>query len=116
MASTRTSSTLRPPERGEIGDVEAERIVAADVTADVEAVEDDRGFAIGGVEFDGDALTGVGGRQFKDAAIPADAGGGIGPAQRIKALALQRRIVLERQLDGPIVRQIDGLPVAVVEG
>ena len=38
--------------RGEIGDVEAERIVAADVPADVEAVEDHHGLAIDAVELD----------------------------------------------------------------
>jgi hypothetical protein len=56
------------------------------------------------------------GGQFEDAAIPADAGGRISAAQRIEALAGQRGIVFEGQLDGPVVRQIDGLPVAVVEG
>ena len=107
---------VAPAGIGEIGDVEAERIVAADVAADVEAVEDDHGLAVGAVEFDGDALAGVGGGKFEDAAIPADAGGGVGAAQRIIALALERGIVLEGQLDGPIVGQIERLPVAVVEG
>src|ERR1019366_2316689 len=51
---------------GEIGYVEAERIITADVPADVEAVEDDRGFAIRAVELDGDALTGVAGRELED--------------------------------------------------
>ena len=63
-----------------------------------------------------DALAGIGGGQLEDAAIPAHAGGRVVPSQRVEAFAGQRGIVLERQLDGPIVGQIDGSPVAVVEG
>ncbi len=101
---------------GEIGDVETERIVAAAVAADVEAVEDHHRLAVGAVELEGDALACVVCRKLENAAIPADARRGIVAAQRIEAFAEQRGIVLERQLDGPVVRQIDGLPVAVVEG
>ena len=59
---------------GEVGHVEAEWIVAAAVPADVEAVEDHHGLAVGAVEFEGDALAGVGRWDLEDAAIPADAG------------------------------------------
>ncbi len=98
-----------------IGYVEAERIIAADVPANVEAVEDDGGLAIRAIEFDGDALASVRSREFEDAAIPADAGGRVRAPQRIEPLAGERWIVLEGQFDGPVVRQIDGLPVVVVE-
>ena len=94
---------------GEIGHVEAERVVAADVPADVEAVEDDRGLAVGGVEFDGDALARVGGREFEDAAIPADAGGRVGAAQRIEALAGKRRDRFGRAIRWPS-READRRP------
>ncbi len=101
--------------RDEIGDVKAKRIVAADVAADIKAVQNDAGFTIRGVELDGDAPAGVGSRQLENAAVPANAGGGIRAAQRIKTLAGERRVVGKRQVDGPIVRQIDGLPIVIVE-
>src|ERR1039458_3711324 len=71
---------------GEISYVEAEGVVAAEVPADVEAVEDDGGLAIGGVEIQRDAFTRVGGREVEGASIPADAGGGVSPPQWIEPL------------------------------
>ena len=86
---------------GKIGDVEAEGIVAAAVAADVEAVEDHHGFAVGAVELDRDALARVRRGKLEDAAVPADAGRRIVAAERIEAFARQRGIVLERAARWP---------------
>ena len=107
---------VRSAGQGEIGQVEAERIVAAAVPADVVAIEDDHRFPVGAVELDRDPPAGIGGGQVEDAAVPAHAGLRVVAPQRVGALAGQRRVVLERQFDGPVVRQVHRLPVAVVVG
>ena len=61
-----------------------------------------------------DALSLVGSKH-EDAAIPAHAGFRISATNRIKAFAIQRGIVLEWQLNHPVMRQIDRLPVAVIK-
>src|SRR5208337_1473758 len=86
------------------------------VLADVEAVEDHRGLAVGAVELERNPLALVRVGHFEDPPVPADARGRVIAAEWVEALAEKCGIVCERQLDGPIVRQIDRLPVAVVEG
>ena len=49
----------------EIRQVKAEWIVSADVTSDVEPVEDDHGFAIDAIELHGDVLACIGGGMSK---------------------------------------------------
>ena len=101
---------------GEIGDIETERIVAAAVLADVETVEDHHGLAVSAVELKRNPLALVRLGHFEDSSVPADARGWVIAAQRIETLAKKRGVVGKRQLDGPIVRQIERFPVAVVEG
>src|SRR5450631_312736 len=79
--------------------------------ADKEAVEYHGGLPVCAVEFDPDALAGVLRRQLKDAPVPAHTGLWILAAERIEALALQVGVILEGQLDGPVVGQIDTAPV-----
>ena len=102
-------------EGGQIGDVETERRIPAHRRIEVVAVEHDDGIAEHAVEFQRDAPAGIGGGQVEDAPVPADAGRRIIAAQRIRAVVGERARVFERQLDGPIVRQIDLLPGTVVE-
>ena len=98
----------------EFGHVKAERIVSTAVAPNVKAVEDHHRFPVRAIELQGDALIRVGGGKLEDAAIPAYARRRVGPPQGVEALALQRGVVLERQLDRPIVGQIHAPPVAIV--
>src|SRR5581483_9803669 len=86
------------------------------VLADVEAVEGDEAFAVGAVEFKTDTLAGVGGGQVEDTAIPADTSGCIGSAEGVKAFAGERGVIGKGQLNSPVMGQVDGSPVTVVEG
>ncbi len=101
---------------GEVGNVEAERIVTTAVPPDVEAVQHDHGLAVCAVELEGDAFAGIFGRKVENAAVPTHAGGRVFTAQRVITLAQQVWVVLKRQLDGPIMGQIEAPPVAIVEG
>src|ERR1035441_2185706 len=69
-----------------IADVVAERRVAAEILAQVMAVEDDDGIAVDPVKFGRRAAARVGSRQIKDAAVPADGRGRILTAQRVAAV------------------------------
>ncbi|MEI9974863.1 MAG: hypothetical protein WDO73_24115 [Ignavibacteriota bacterium] len=71
--------------------------------------------AIYAVEFQGDAAAQVGCRDVEHAAVPADAGRGKSAPDGVEAVVLEGRIILEGQLDGPIVRQIELAPPAIVE-
>ena len=86
---------VRAAREREIGQVEAERIVAATVPANVVAVEDDHGFPVDAVEFDRDSPARVRRGNIEDPAVPAHAGFRVVASQRIGAFAGQRRIVLE---------------------
>ena len=100
----------------EVGQIETERIVSSGVVPDVEVVECHHGFAIRTIKFHRDAFARIFSRQLKDAPIPADARGWILFSQRVETLRSQCRIVLERQLDSPVMRQVERMPCAVVKG
>ncbi len=114
---------VRLARSGEVGDVDAEGGVAALVRSDDEAVEDDEAVARDTVEFECEAPPGILGRDRQHAAIPADAGRGPQPADRLEPLIgagaieirARRAELLERQIDRPVVRQVDRLPLLVVE-
>jgi hypothetical protein len=113
---------------GDVGDVDAERAVAAVLLFEDVAVDDDQGVAHRAVELDRQSLACVGGGQGEGSLVPADAGLGelaaqgfvaVGGAQ-VLVVGLAGRdvggIVDEGQLDGPVVGQGDGRPGGGVEG
>src|SRR5690242_17965259 len=101
---------------GKVGHIEAKWVVTAAMPADVEAVKDDHRLPIGAVKFKRDTLALVGLIELKDTPVPTDTCLWIIAAQGVKSLACERRIVDEWQFNRPIVRQINRLPVTIVEG
>src|SRR6185437_7845128 len=101
--------------RREVGEIEAEWIVSSTVSTDVEIVADHHRLAIRAIELDGDTFTFILGSQFEQTPIPTDAGSRVFLSQWIETLRPQRRIILERELDSPVMRQIQFAPLAVVE-
>ena len=98
----------------EIRDVRPERIVAAFVMADEPAVDVNRRVAERAVELQPDALAAVRLRQVERPAIPADARRGKPGPDRLETVAhVPRRV--ERQLDRPVVRQVDRAPGGIIE-
>ncbi len=105
---------VAPPHRRQVGQVEAERGVAAEVLPHILAVEKHHGVAEHAVELHPHALAGRLGRQGEDVAVPAHAGGGVVAPQRLAAVRHQLPVLVEGQLHRPVVRQLDRLPAAVV--
>src|SRR5579863_5456643 len=98
----------------EIADVELERDVAAVVTAEVTAVQEHHCAAKYAVELESDAPSRVRGRDIESTSIPANRGIAVVAAERLVAVALERLIMHERQLHGPIVRQVERPPAGIV--
>ncbi len=108
-----------------VAEVDLEAAVAAAVAADDVAVAEHDAVAEHAVEFQADPLAQVLRRNLQHAPVPADAGLRIGAAQRCVAMRGSRvfaidqgggRVLARRQRHRPVVRQVDALPVAVVEG
>ena len=94
----------------QIRHVEPERHVAAQVAAHEVAVEDHDAIAEDAVELDRDAAARVGPGDEERPAVPADARVGERAAERLRAVAVETAILVEGQIDRPVVRQIDGGP------
>src|SRR5579864_7114175 len=99
----------------EISDVEMEGRVAAEIVAEIDAVEDDNGVAKNAVEFEKVTAKHPRLGNFEDAAIPPDAGFGEVAANGLVSVIPEFGRVDKRKSDDEIVRQVDGLPLAVVE-
>ncbi len=98
-----------------VGQVEAEGRVAIVVATHERAVQEHQRVAEGSVELDRHAPSGVFLGNIEDAPVPAHAGLGIAAAQRLVAVPLLFFIANERQLDRPVVRQVQWPPFGVVE-
>src|SRR5579862_2102785 len=84
----------------EVRDVVAEGRVAGHVAAEIEAVDGDDGIAEDAVEFEGEAAAEIGGGNFEDAAVPADACLRVGAAERARAVGEEIfDVFLNGQLD-----------------
>ena len=94
----------------QIRHVEPERHVAAQVAAHEVAVEDHDAVAEDAVELDRDAAADVGRGDVERPAVPADARVGERAAERLRAVAVETAILVEGEIDRPVVRQIDGGP------
>ncbi len=112
----------------EIGDVDGERRIGAAVFTHDVAVDHDDAVARHAVELEADALAGIGRVQRKGLAVPADAGLRIVTADRLVAMVggivpddamivghQLDVLVHEGQLDRPVVRQVNGTPLGIVE-
>ena len=91
---------------GEVGDVEREGRVAVIVASDEISVEEHQRAAEGAVELQCDTPPLIFFRDVEGSPVPAHAGFRIAPAQRLVAVRILFLVVHERQLDGPVVRQI----------
>src|SRR5207302_11212229 len=100
---------------GEIGQVEAERRVAAEIFADVMTIEHDYCMAKHTVKLNCDTLACVRCRNIKDTAIPADTGLRILAAKRLGPMMRKQRIVFKRKFYPPIMGQINTLPDAIIK-
>ena len=98
-----------------VAHIEIERRIAAFIDAETVAVEDHHRVAIDTVELDRNAPAFAARGKFEIAPIPAHAHPGIGSSQWLAAVVVEILVVFERQIDRPIVRQIDGLAGFVVE-
>ena len=95
----------------EITQIEAKGSIAVVVTADEISVQKHQRAAEGAVEFDNNPPAGIPFRDVEGATIPADAGLGIPPAQRLETVAFLIGIAHERQLDRPVMRQTQVAPL-----
>ncbi len=117
------------------GEIDLEAAEAADVAREAAAVEPDEGVAVDAVELHPQRAAAVGRGQVEAAAIPADRVAG-DAAEGLRALAHLERLPgilradagahvlvavvaqglrVEGQLDGPVVRQVELAPGAVVK-
>src|SRR5579864_5428155 len=99
----------------EIGDVETEWRVAAQIAAKINSVEHHDRITKDSVEFERKPTVGVARGNFEYAAIAADTGFGKVAANWLVSVVPEFGRVDEWKSDGEIVRQVDGLPLAVVE-
>src|SRR6185369_7248568 len=100
-----------------VGQVVAEAGIAALVAAEAVAVDPDDAVAEHAIELDGDAAAEVRLGDLEGAAIPADAVLGMIGTDGAKTVLAEFLVPLgiERQFDRPVVREVDGAPVAVIE-
>src|SRR5580704_1570522 len=99
----------------EVSQVEAERRVPIVVAAYEEAVQEHECAAERAIEFQDDAPARVFPGNVEYAPVPANTVLRIAATQRFVAVPLQLVIIDERQLDGPVVRQIQRPPFRVVK-
>ncbi len=100
---------------GEVTEVEAKRRVAVVVAAQEVSVYEDQGVTEGTVEFEDQAAAAIAFRNVEAAAVPAHTGLGIASAQRFISVTLKTFITNKWQLDCPVVRQVEGAPLGIVE-
>src|SRR5690348_12387490 len=98
-----------------ISDVEAKWRVAAQISTEITSIEHDDRVAENAVKFQSDSPAEIALRNFKDAAIPADARFRIFPADRLEPELIQILVVYKREGQSEIVRKINRLPVAVIK-
>src|SRR5690348_555189 len=99
----------------EIGDVEAKWRVTAQISPEINSIEHDDGVAENAVKFQSDSPAEIALRDFKDAAVPADARFRIFPADRFESELIQSQVVYKRERYGEIMRKINLLPLAVIK-
>jgi hypothetical protein len=100
----------------DVGDIVFERRIAAQVAAQIVAMERHHGVAEHAVEPQDQPAPRVAGGDVQHPPVPADAGLGVGAAERLGAKLDQLLdVVAKRQLDRPVVGQIHGAPRPVVE-
>jgi hypothetical protein len=83
--------------------------VAMRAMANVHAIDPDIAVVIDAVELDGDFLIAIRRRQPEMLAIPPDA------VRRPSVRSAARRVLAERALDAPVVRQLELSPARIVE-
>ena len=98
----------------EVGDVEAEWRVAVVVAADEAPVHKDEHVAERSIELDGDAAACVARGNVEFVPVPPHAGLRIAPPQRLVSVRHQRVVPSKRQLDRPVVGQVQRAPLRVV--
>ena len=91
---------------GDVGDVDGERRVAAEVAVEQMAVDPDRAVRRNAVKAQREVLAAIGFFELKIAAIPGD------PARQESGVHVIRP--MERAFNRPIVRQIDFAPIRIV--
>src|SRR5579859_3827379 len=99
----------------EVGDVETEWRVAARIAAEINSIEHHDRVSKDSVEFERKPAVGVARGNFEHAAIPADTGFGKVAANGLVSVVPEFGRVDKRKSNGEIVRQINRLPLAVVE-
>src|SRR3954469_7357801 len=99
----------------EISHVERERSIAIVIAPDEIPVQKHQRAAKGSVEFDIDAPAGIFLGQIEGAPIPANASLRIAPPQWFVAMTLLLFIANERQLDRPVMRQVERAPLRIIE-
>ena len=99
----------------EIGDVVTEGRVAAFIAAEIAAIDEDQDITESSIELDGESLAGVGCGNIKLPAVPTNTRLGIFAANGLESVGCERVVPYERQLDTPIVRQLQRPPFGVVE-
>src|ERR1700691_1096670 len=95
--------------------IETERRIAVVVATDEAAIDKDNHIAKRAVELNRNPLARVARRNLELAPVPTDAGLRITPSKRLESVRILLFIVNERQLHRPIVGQVEGAPLRVVE-
>ena len=99
----------------EVSQIETEWRVAVVVTADEVSVEKNERAAERSVEFDHNAPARIFLRNIERPPVPANAGFRIAPSQRLVPVAVLLFVVHKRQLNRPVMRQIQIAPFRVVK-
>jgi hypothetical protein len=95
---------------GKVRNIKGEGRVTVIISADKTAVQEHQSAAERAVELQADATAPVACRKIEAAAVPTDAGLRIFASQRLVAVGLQIVVPHERQLHGPVVRQVQRSP------
>ncbi len=99
----------------EVGEVESKGGVAVVVAADEATIDEEQHVSESPVEFDSNAAALVGGGDVEFAPVPSDAGFWIAAADGFEPVGVLLFVVHKGQLDGPVMRQVQGAPFGVVE-
>src|SRR3954470_16907908 len=95
--------------------IKPERRVSVVVASDEIAVQEHQRTAEGSIEFNNNPASRIFLRNVECAPVPADAGFGITPPQRLVSVAILFLISHEWQFDAPIVRQVQLAPFRVIK-
>src|ERR1700681_3591807 len=98
-----------------VSQIEAERGVSIVIAPHERAVQEHQRIAKGPVELQHHAPAGIFFGDIKNSSIPSHAGFWIAATQRLVAMPLQFFVANKRQLDCPVVRQVERSPFGVVE-